>query len=411
MLFSYVILFFAAFRPQIFIFGNQILLMAFEGLLFQLGILLVFAVILGEISSRLGISSMVGQIVAGIVAGPVMGWVRPDALLAFFSFLGLVVLVFLIGLETKVEEIRKDVYVGILLAASGALLSFVAGFLLGQLLFGGFSTGLAVGVAMISTSTAVSIKVLIDRKQYHTHTGRIFVIMAIADDVIAILALSLLVSYTSLGHISLMYVASLLLAILGFIFFILTFGDRVINKSIGFLQKSHDPEVFFTIPLVIAFVVSIWSENIGLAAVTGSFIAGMAMARSYFRESVIQPKMKVFGYGFVVPIFFAYSSIFVDLSIFATSWHIILVILAAGILAKAIGSGFMSRYFGFDSKAQKIISLGMIPRGEYGIVISQIALGAGIITGQVYSIMIVFILLTVILTPVLFGIESRSGSR
>ncbi|MBI4171053.1 MAG: cation:proton antiporter [Candidatus Aenigmarchaeota archaeon] len=381
--------------------------MVLENVIFQLGILLVLAMVLGEITSRLGVSALVGQILAGIIAGPMLGLVHPNPALEFFSFLGLTILVFLIGLETKIEEIRKDIYIGIVLAASGALLTVIGGYLLGQLLFGNFNTSLAIGVAMISTSTAVPIKILIDRKEYHTHTGRIFVIMAIADDVIAILALSLLVSYVSVGHISLTYVTSLFLAIMGFIFFILTFGDKVINKFINFIQRSHDPETLFTIPLSIAFLISIWGENIGLAAITGAFIAGMAMSRSYFRESIIQPKMKILGFGLVIPIFFAYSSIFVDLSAFFTSWHLILIILIVGILTKAIGSGFMARYFGFDGKSQTIISIGMIPRGEYGIVISQIALTAGIITNQIYTILISFILLTVILTPIFFGIEKK----
>ena len=203
--------------------------MLLENLVFQLGGLLIFAVILGEITSRMGISSLVGQILAGILAGPVLGWVHPNHVLEFFSFLGLMILVFLIGLETKIDDIKKDVYVGIGLAASGALLTFVAGFFIGELLFGSFNIGLAIGVAMISTSTAVPIKILIDRKEYHTHTGRIFVIMAIADDVIAILALSLLVSYISVGNVSLTYVTSLFLAILGFIFFIHSFKGITIK--------------------------------------------------------------------------------------------------------------------------------------------------------------------------------------
>jgi len=385
--------------------------MPFETLIFQAGILLVFAVFLGELTSRIGISSLVGQILAGILAGPVFGLVHPDHMLEFLSYLGLLMLVFLIGLETKLDDIKKDVYTGIALAGSGALLTFVSGFLLAEVLFGSFNVGLAVGVAMISTSTAIPIKILLDRKEYHTPTGRVFVIMAIADDVIAILALSLLVSYIGAGGVSMTYVVSLLLAILGFIFFILTFGDRVINSFINAVQKSHDPEILFTIPLAIAFAISIWSENIGLAAVTGTFIAGMAMSRSYFRESIIQPKIKTFGYSLVIPMFFAYSSIFIDLSTFLSSWHLILMIFIVGILAKAIGSGLMSRFFGFRRRSQAIIAIGMIPRGEYGIVISQIALASSLISNQIYTIMISFIVLTVIVTPILFEIEKKINGK
>ncbi len=376
-------------------------------LLLQLGILLGFALFLGEVASRLGASPLVGQVIAGLIVGPVLGWVVKSDFLGFFSYMGLILLVFLIGLETRVEEIKKDVYTGTALAASGILLTFIAGVLLGNLAFGSFDIGLAIGVAMLSTSTAVPMKILMDRKENHTQTGKIFVIMSLADDVIAILSLSLLVSYFSLGSISLKYVLTLFLAILGFIFFILTFGDKVINRFINFVQKSWDPEILFTIPLAIAFFIGIWSENIGMAAVTGVFISGIAMSRSYFRESIIHPKMKIFGYSLFIPIFFAYSPIFVDISTIFSLWYLIIVFLAVGIFSKAIGVGIAAKYFGFDKKAQTTLAISVIPRGEYGIVISQIALAAGIITNQIYTILIAFIVLTLLITPILFSIQKR----
>lgn len=385
--------------------------MSFEIIIFQLGILLLFAKILGEITKKLIASSLVGEIVAGVIVGPVLGLVSPNETLEFFAFLGLLVLVFMIGLETKFGEIKKDVYTGIWLAVIGAVLSFAAGYFIGDLIFGSFNVGIAIGVAMISTSTAIPIKILIDRGDYHTRTGKVFVIMAIADDVIAILALSLLVSYFAAGTIAFADVLSLFFAILGFIFVLVTAGDKIINKFIRFVHRSRDEQILFTIPLAIAFLVGVWSENIGLAVIMGVFIAGMAMSRSYFRESIIAPKIKTFGYGFLVPIFFAYSSIFVDLGSLVNLWHLVLLLLAVGIVTKAFGSGFMARYFGFDRRAQAIFAIGMVPRGEYGIVISQIALAAGILTGEIYTVLISFIVLTVILAPLLFGLEERMTKK
>lgn len=381
--------------------------MSFDVIIVQLAVLLFFAKVLGEITRRLGVSSLVGEITAGIVAGPLLGIVSPNDTLGFFAFLGLLILVFMIGLQTKFDEIKKNMYTGIGLAIAGAALTFVAGFLLGELLFGSFNVGIAIGVAMISTSTAIPIKILIDRGEYHTRIGRVFVIMAIADDIIAILALSLLVSYLSAGSIVFLDVVTLFFAILGFIFVLVTAGDRAINRALEFIHRSKDEEILFTIPLVIAFVVGVWSQNVGLAVIMGVFIAGMAMSRSYVRSSIIEPKIKTFGYSLFVPIFFAYSSIFINLGALASLWWVIALMLVVGIATKAIGSGFLARYAGFDSRSQAIFAIGMVPRGEYGIVISQAALAAGVLSQDIYTALISFIVLTVILTPVLFAAEAK----
>lgn len=378
-------------------------------ILLSLAFLLALAKGLGYITNRMGLSLLVGEMLAGIIAGPVLGVVQINDLLEFFATLGIMILVFLIGLETKLDDIKGNIYTGSFLAFTGAALTFLVGFVIGDLYFHSFNIGLVLGAAMISTSTAIPLKILIDRGEYHTQTSKIFVVISLADDIIAILSLSILISYFTLGGVHFSYVAALFFIVLGFILAVLTVGDRIINSALKTLKHAaKDENILFTSSLAVIFVIVFLSEVSGLAAITGAFLAGMAMSRSDMKESIIKKKINMLG-AFVVPLFFAYSATFISIDAIAKNWQIILTILAAGSMAKAIGSGFLSRYFKIDGRGQRIIAIGMIPRGEYGIVISQAALAAAIISQEIYTTLVTFILLTVILTPILFKIESRTS--
>jgi Kef-type K+ transport system membrane component KefB len=375
--------------------------------LLGLALLLALAKGLGYITNKLGLSLLVGEMLAGIIAGPFLGIVKTNELLEFFATLGIMILVFIIGLETKLEDIKADIYTGSFLAFAGAALTFLVGFVIGDLYFKSFDIGLVLGAAMISTSTAIPLKILLDRGEYHTHTSRVLIVTSLADDIIAILSLSILISYFTLGSVHISYVAALFFIVLGFILVVLTVGDRVINSFMKTVKAVvRDENILFTASIIVIFVIVFLSQVSGLAAITGAFLAGMAMARSDLKDSIIVPKINTLG-AFVIPLFFAYSATLMSLDAIINNWQLILIILAAGSLAKAFGSGYLSRYFKIDSHGQRIIAIGMIPRGEYGIVISQVALAAAIITQNVYTTLVTFILLTVIITPILFKLESR----
>lgn len=380
-----------------------------QQLIFEIAVILFTAIILGNITKRIGLSSLVGQILAGVIVGPIFGIVKENEILNFISMIGIILLVFLIGIETNFDAIKKDVYKGSILAITGSLLTFVFGLIVGELIFSSLNIGIVIGVAMISTSTAIPLKILIDRNEHKTHLGSVFTVLSLADDIIAILALSLLISYFTVNGLSVIYVMSLFFAILGFIFITMTAGRKIIGHFMRFFTKMTSEQIVLSIALVIIFFLTFISDQIGLAAITGAFLVGMAMAGEH--ENVIKTKIEFLGYGIFIPVFFAHSALFIDIKSVFSSIDAIIALLIAGSLSKAIGSGLMSRIFGFDRKSQSIIAIGMIPRGEYGIIISQIALVNGIINNNVYSILLSFVVLTTILTPILFLLNDKINYR
>ncbi len=380
-------------------------------LLIDIAVLLLAAKVLGEITERIGFSSLVGEISAGILLVPVFRIVSPNGIFEQIVFFGILFLLFMIGLSTKYDDIRKNVYTGSFLAVSGAILTFLGGLAAGWYLFGDFNIGLFLGVAMISTSTAIPLKILIEKGEFQTRVGRMLAVIAVADDIVAILALSILTTYFTAGGVNIWNVFSLFFAVLGFILVVLTFGSKVVARMLSFLRFIRDEQMLLSLPIVIIFVTAFLSDSIGVAAVTGAFLAGITMSKSQYTEPVILPKFRIIGYGFFIPLFFAYSGILIDIGSISSNWHIVLMLFAIGSITKAIGSGFFARFFGFNAKDQATIAIGMVPRGEYGIVISQIALSFGVITGSLYTLMLSFVVLTIIATPLLFKLHTVVSNR
>lgn len=370
-------------------------------LLLDIALLLVVAKVFGEIAERAGVSSLVGEVVAGIVLGPLLGLVGPDPFLEQIAGFGILFLLFLIGLHTNFDSVRKDVYKGSVLAFFGCIFSFVGGLLAGVLMFGSLNTGLFLGVALLSTSTAITMRSLIDIGEVKTRIYETALAIDMADEVMAVLALSLFVTYLTYGAVQIWTVIALFFAVVGFFLIVTTTGSRVASKFLDFCKIIKDDQILISIPLVIVFIVAFLSEEVGIAGVTGAFLAGVAMSKSRLAESEITPKAKTMGYGFFIPLFFAYSAVLLDLGALETYLHVILILLVIGIAAKIIGAGYFSRFYRMDRREQLIIGTSMIPRGEYSIVVSQIALAAGIITSNIYTITVSFMVLSILVTPVL----------
>src|SRR3989344_7594584 len=279
--------------------------------LFDVAVILIAAKVFGEIAVRLRFSSLVGEVIAGIVVGPLLGIIHPNGFVSQMAGLGVVFLMFLIGLGTKFEDFKNDIYKGSVLAVAGALLALIFGFAVGYYVIGTVLTGLVIGVALMSTSTAVSLRALIDVGEFRTGVYNKVTMILTADDVVAILSLSLLTSYFSFT-LEIWKVAGLFFAVLGFFFLILTVGTKFVPPILELFSRIKDDQIMLSIPLVIVFLVAFASENVGIAAVTGAFLVGMAMNRSKFDDTDIAPKIRTIGYGLFIPLFFAYSALTLD---------------------------------------------------------------------------------------------------
>ncbi len=375
-------------------------------ILLDIAIILFFAKIFGEISEKFKMSSLVGEIIAGIVVGPILHLISPGSheILEIFSAIGVILLLYLIGLSTKFEEIKEEIYPGTYIAIVAALVSLASGFIVGFIIFNSFEIGLVIGVVLMGTSTAIPVKILADMGEIRSRVGRLLLTTSMSDDIITLITLAAISTFFTFGVVDTWKIVALVFTVIGFILAAITVGEKISNKVLSYVQRMRDEQILLAIPLIIIFIVSFVSQRIGIAAVTGAFLAGMAMSKSVFAEPIIAPKIRTLGYGFFIPIFFAYSALIIDLALLVEYWWLIAILVAIGATLKSIASGWMSGFFGLYGKDKVTMAIGMIPRGEYGIVISQLALGMGVITAHLYGSLIAFVAITAIMTPILFRI-------
>ena len=377
-------------------------------LFLDIAILLFSAKLMGELFERLNLSSLVGEISAGIIVGPLLGLITPSEELRLVTNFGIIFLLFLIGLSTKFDEIKDNVYVGSILATGGCVFAFIGGFAVGYMVFGSIEAGVILGVTVISTSTAITLRVLTDIGEFQSKPYKLALSIDIADEVIAILSLALLTTYFSFGSVKLWEIVSLFFAVIGFFFFVLTAGSRMAGKFLSLFQAMRDEQILVSMPLVILFFIAFISEHVGVAAVTGAFLAGVAINKSPLVQPLVVPKIKAMSYGFFIPMFFAYSAIMLDLSSAITFFPVILGLVATVSLGKLIGCGFLAGYFGYSGRDQKIVGIGMIPHGEYSIIVAQLALVGGFIKPDLYTIVIAFVMVSIVITPLLLKFLGKS---
>jgi len=335
-----------------------------------LGLMLITAKILGEITERLGITSIVGEVLAGILLVPVLGLFSMEGIM-FDEIvkIGIIFILFIAGLGVRFEDFKKDIYRSSALALCCSVVSFILGFLVGYFILDSFLSGLAIGIILLTTSNSIVFTLLRKIGELKSHVGRSIVSATIADDIIGILALSFFTFFLVHNNVAFNDLFELFLIAAGFYLIILTAGSKIMNKIIDLLGNMIDEQILFSIPLGIIFILAVISENIGLGVATGAFLGGMAIANNRFIDTVIMPKVKVISDGFIIPLFYAFAGAMISLS--GINLLFILLILA-------------------------IASI-----GNYNIIVAQIAFSFGVITQGVYTSLICAIILTIIITPIL----------
>lgn len=378
--------------------------MAIETILFSIAVLLIAAKILGEISERLGFSSLVGEVIAGIIVGPsLLGLVHPSEMMNILAVIGIFFLMFLIGLSAKFEEaLENNTYKAALIAILGGTLSFVFAFIAGIGL--GYSTLVAVtiGAALTSTAMGITVRALSELGHFYGRLSRILIASNVADDVFSVIVMSLFLGFIQFGQIDIVDSWKIFLVVIGFFIIILKFGGLVAEKIMNFTVKMRDQEAMIAIPVVLMFLIALLGEQVRIAGVTGAFLAGIILSKTKYAETVIMPKAKTLGYGFLIPLFFAYTGTNVNLfSIGGMEWILFIAIIIAAISGKFIGTYLGAKVSGYEEDECRKLGWGMIPRAEYTLVIGQLALVAAAITASIYSVLVVFVLFTTIATPII----------
>ena len=380
--------------------------------LLQLALVLMSARIFGEVAVHWGMPPVIGELTAGIILGPsLFGLIDPSETLHFLAEIGIILLLFEVGLDTEVNRLLHAGLKATTVAVGGFVLPFAFGFGLSYYTFDlPLLTSMVLGGTLTATSIGITVRVLTDLGRRHSPEGQIILGAAVLDDVLGVLLLALLYEFATSGDVSLSNAAR----IGGFmaVFFMLA---PVAAKAISHLIHRFEPSsgVPGLVPTAIVALVLFFSalaHFMGAPELLGGFAAGLALSRRFFLPfgvalsadpefaEVIKQQMKPIV-RLLTPIFFVQVGLSLDLRQIDWGstyvWIFSLTLLVAAIAGK-YGGALLIRE---PPAVRTAIGMGMVPRGEVGLVFTAVGKDAGLLEGGIYDVLILVIAYTTLLAP------------
>ncbi len=392
----------------------------FIPLMLALGVILLASRAGGAIARRLQQPRVLGQLIVGVILGPtlldMLHWgilqgVDLQHTIKEFAELGVLLLMFNIGLEVHLSELAKVGKVAVFAGVLGVVVPIALTVMV--LLPAGYDMipAFFAGVTLAATSVSISAQVLLELGYLHTKEGNALLATALIDDVLAILAVSLTLVLAGTGGAQGSGDLSQLLVIVvqmaGYIVIAFLLAWYALPRVMVWIQRRPQLSQSYGIPIfaLISALLFGWSAEFigGVAAITGAFIAGVGLSKlSSSMKNDIEQTMSHLAYVFLVPIFFVDVGLETDLSAFPLdALPFMLILLLMAVISKVFGAGFGARVGGFNLRESLRVGVCMVSRGEVGLIIISIGLSSGILDGgsELYASLFMVILLTTVLTP------------
>ena len=379
-------------------------------LLFYFFIIFSSAKILGELFTRLRMPAIIGELMAGVLLGNyVLGIISTENhVLMSFAEIGVIFLLFHVGLEIRVKDLfavgRTAVFVGLL----GVLFPLVMGFLTVFWLGFPFVESLFIATAILATSVGISVKVLQDMGLIKHKVAYIVLGAAVLDDILALIVLAI-VKGLARKEFNTLEFSLLIVESIAFVGFLTWWGPRVAKRTRKWVEKLNIPEGPFVLSVILCLGLAELADVIGLAAIIGSFMAGIVideMAGVYDLENKVK-----YVNEFLLPFFFVMMGAHLDPRTFIDPRLLILVLVISmvAVVSKMLGAGLASWKEDWRTRIQ--IGVCMVPRGEVGIIVALIGLSLHSITKEIYTVVLGMSLLTTIVTPPLIVMAFRKKRR
>jgi Kef-type K+ transport system membrane component KefB len=357
----------------------------------QLSILLVAAIAGGLLIKRFGYPVALGELLVGIILGPsIFNLISDQATVSVFAELGAIILLFYIGLETEMADLRKQLLPSLSVGVLGAVVPLVLCYY--TALAFGISTNeaLFLGVVFTATSIGITIRLLKDMGKLNNPVGLTILGAGIVDDIVAVILLSVVLSILS-GGVNAFDIGLVIVKAIIFWAVIVLIGSKVLVRTIDKVRL--DDEYMILLLLAYGFLAAYISAAIGLSAIVGAFAAGLPLSTRQVKVKMVLEKTKSL-YMFFVPIFFISIGTLVNLSVFGEAAYLGLVITAMAFIGKIIGSFMAARMTKFSTKESLKIGISMTPRGEMGLIIASLGLTSGLISTGTYSVAVMAVILT-----------------
>lgn len=373
-------------------------------ILFDLFLIFVSAKAFNYLFQKIKIPPMIGEIAAGLVIGAGgLHLVKTTPLLDAFSELGAIMLLFVVGLHTRLKDIVKIGADATLVAVLGVVLPMVLGYFFILYTDHKGIEALFVATALVATSVGITARVLKDMKLENTVSAKIILGAAVADDILGLLVLAAVTGETH-GSIDVTKLLSLLVIVVLFLAGVFLIGSRSIKMLKKRLERMKMEKNEFILSMTVLLGFSFLTSYIGMASIVGAFFAGLLMAELEDRHL---DDMFDSIYEFLVPFFFVMIGMKIhprllfnsDIVLIATVYTIIAVI------GKYVGCGIGAARYG--ARVMNFVGLGMIPRGEVGMIVALIGLNMGVVSNRAYAIIIFMVVATTLITPFILAFIAK----
>lgn len=372
-------------------------------ILFDLFLVLVVAKIAAELVERIRIPAVIGEITAGIIVGPsVLGWVDPSDALKILAEIGVVILLAQVGLEMDLKELRRVGRASFLVAIIGVVAPMSMGVAAGRVLGESTHASLFLGAALAATSVGITARVFGDLRSLSSTEARVVLGAAVADDVLGLIILTVVTRVVDQGSVDFIGVIGTLALALGFLVASGFVGLILIPKMMAMVgPRALSPTTIGVLAAALTFGFSASAHSANLAPIIGAFMAGVAL-RGAPQHDRIERDFSVIG-AWLIPVFFMQIGIDTDVTKFFNG-HVLIV---AGVLTIiAILAKMLAAIGAFGTQTDKVlVGLGMVPRGEVGLIFATIGVQVGVFDDELYAVVLLVVLLTTLIAPPLLRIR------
>ena len=388
-------------------------------------IILLTARVFAELAGRLKAPTVIGELLAGVILGPsLLGWVEPIETIKLMAEIGIILLLFEVGLGTDPRQLVRAGPKSLVVALGGFGLPFLLGFSVGHWVFGlSLLTSLFIGGTLTATSIGITARVLTDLKRHHAPEGQIILGAAILDDVMGVVLLALLYEFSIGGGVTLGNAGKVIMFV-GTFFILAPVAAKLMSAIIKHINTTTEIPGLVPTTIVSLVLLFAWlAHSMGAPELLGGFAAGLALSRRFFLpfgtalhadpsfaehiETEMKPVIHLF-----TPIFFVMVGLSLNLREIDWSspfiWVFSMALMIAAIVGKLAGPMLIREPW----PTRWIIGTAMIPRGEVGLIFAELGRESGILNNEIYAGMIIVIALTTVLSPfAMKGLYSRFSHR
>jgi Kef-type K+ transport system membrane component KefB len=382
----------------------------FLNFILALTIIIVSAKLSGYVSVRLGQPSVLGELLAGIILGPTLlnmfGWPLfhdshlVSEVVTMMAELGVILLMMLAGLELNLEDLARSGKVSAMAGIFGVIFPLIMGAGTALLFGANMDSAIFIGLTLSATSVSISAQTLLELNVLRSRVGLAMLGAAVFDDILVILALSLSVILLSDAGGGWVSIVVTLLKMIGYLLGATAVGLYLVPRFIAWIERLPISQGLVAFSLVLCLLFA-WAAEVvgGMATITGAFLLGLFLARLPFKHRIEQGVVAL-AYGFFVPIFFVNIGLVVNMrAISGNSWILAIIITIVAILSKIIGSGLGAKIGGYTNLESLQLGIGMVSRGEVGLIVASLALAEGFVSAELFSVVVFMVILATLVTP------------